>query len=131
MTASFLEDPFVAANPEQRPFWAAAEEGRLLGKRCQSCDRFHWYPRSICPFCHSADTYWSPLSGLGRVHAFSTLRRARPAYIVAYVQLDEGPMLLTNLIESAALRPEIGLRVQVVFRRTEQGRCAPKFIAAG
>ena len=74
----FLADPFVAALPENLPFWQAAEAGRLLGKRCTDCGRHHWYPRGICPFCGSANTAWVPLSGRGSIHAFSTLRRASP-----------------------------------------------------
>lgn len=127
MAATLLDDPYVAAHPENRPFWEAAEQGQLLGKRCDCCDRVHWYPRSICPFCGSSRTRWTPLSGRGRVYAFSTLRRAQPPYIVAYVQLDEGPMVLTNLVELGAAVPEIGMHVRVVFRRTEHGRNAPKF----
>ena len=103
----FLADPFVAALPENLPFWQAAEAGRLLGKHCTDCGRHHWYPRGICPFCGSANTAWVPLSGRGSIHAFSTLRRASPPYTEADMQ--------------------IGAPVKVVFRRTPEGRQAPKF----
>ena len=101
MSTDFQDDPFVAAHPENLPFWQAAEEGRLLGKRCGDCGQHHWYPRLVCPFCGSANTAWVPLSGQGRIHAFSTLRRASPPYTVAYVELAEGPTLLTNLVDMA------------------------------
>lgn len=128
MTRSFLEDPYVNAHPENRPFWEAAEEGRFLGKSCESCGKVHWYPRSICPFCGSTRTRWTLLGGRGHVYAFSTLRRASSPYTVAYVQLEEGPIILTNLVEMGATQPAIGMPVKVVFRRTEDGRCAPKFV---
>lgn len=121
------DDPFVAAAPENLPFWQAAEEGRLLGKQCSDCGRHHWYPRAICPFCGSARTAWVPLSGRGRIHAFSTLRRASPPYTVAYVELAEGPRMLTNLVDMAEAEMHIGAPVKVVFRRTAEGRQAPKF----
>ena len=124
----FLDDPFVAAHPENRPFWEAAEQGRLLGKCCNDCARHHWSPRVVCPFCGSANTAWVPLSGRGRIHAFSTLRRADPPYTVAYVELAEGPRMLTNLVDMADADMQIGAPVQVVFRRTEEGRHAPKFM---
>ncbi|MEJ8845618.1 Zn-ribbon domain-containing OB-fold protein [Variovorax rhizosphaerae] len=124
------DDAYVAAHPENLPFWQAAEEGRLLGKACTDCGKVHWYPRVICPFCRSANTHWVPLSGRGTVHACSTLRRASPPYTVAYVQLDEGPTLLTNLVDMAEADMRIGAPVQVVFRRTEDGRTAPKFTSA-
>ncbi len=130
MSTDFQDDPFVAAHPENLPFWRAAEEGRLLGKRCSDCGQHHWYPRLVCPFCGSANTAWVPLSGQGRIHAFSTLRRASPPYTVAYVELAEGPTLLTNLVDMAEAAMQIGAPVQVVFCRTEEGRQAPKFTAA-
>ena len=42
--------------PESLPFWQAADEGRYLVKKCNSCGQVHHYPRDICPFCLSADT---------------------------------------------------------------------------
>lgn len=130
MNDPYLDDPYVAAQPENRPFWAAAEEGRLLGRRCQACGQHHWYPRLVCPFCSSANTEWVPLSGRGRIHAFSTLRRADPPYTVAYVELEEGPCMLTNLVDMAEADMHIGQAVKVVFRRTAEGRSAPKFTHA-
>ena len=126
----FLEDPYVASSPENRAFWQAAEHGSLLGKACGDCGKFHWYPRAICPFCGSPKTEWVPLSGRGQVYAYSTLRRASPPYTVAYVQLAEGPVMLTNLIDIAEADLRIGMPVQVVFRRAEEGRNAPKFTMA-
>jgi len=123
----WADDPNVAAQPENRPFWQAAEEGRLLGKACKACGHFHWTPRVVCPFCRSTDTHWLPLSGRGEVYACSTLRRASPPYTVAYVQLAEGPTMLTNLVDMAEADMHIGAPVQVVFRRTDEGRMAPKF----
>lgn len=130
MSDNYLKDTYVAAQPENQPFWEAAEEGRLLGKVCTDCEKFHWYPRAICPFCRSSNTRWAPMSGRGKVYACSTLRRADPVYTVAYVELEEGPIMLTNLIEMPETDMRIGVSVQVVFRRTQEGRNAPKFTSA-
>lgn len=127
---TLMADPYVAASPENLPFWQAAQAGRLLGKACSDCGRFHWYPRCICPYCRSARTEWRQLSGVGKVYAFSTLRRASPPYTVAYVQLAEGPVMLSNLVDLGDAAPAIGMPVRVVFRATEEGRMAPKFTAA-
>lgn len=128
--AAWRDDPYVAALPENLPFWQAAEQGRLIGKACKACNLFHWYPRVVCPFCRSADTHWLPMSGRGEVYAFSTLRRASPPYTLAYVQLSEGPMMLTNLVDMTDEEMRIGAPVRVVFRRTDEGRMAPKFTLA-
>lgn len=121
-----MADPFVAAQPESLPFWQAAERGELLGKRCVECSKFHWYPRSVCPFC-SGDTEWQPISGHGRIYAFSTLRRASPPYIVAIVELDEGPRMLTRLMDADAQSLKIGMPVRVRFTSTGEGRQIPVF----
>lgn len=125
--ADLQADPFVAAAPEHLPFWQAAEQGRLLLPRCGACARFHWTPRPVCPFCASVDVAWAPASGRGRVYACSTLRRADPPYTVAYVEVDEGPRLLTNLVDMPEAALAIGTPVRVVFQRTDEGRMAPKF----
>lgn len=122
-----LNDPYVAASPENLPFWQAAAKGSFLGKACADCGRFHWYPRAICPFCSSANTEWRPLSGQGQVYAVSTLRRVSTPYTVAYVQLAEGPVVLSNLVDMGDAQMAIGMAVRVVFRATPEGRMAPKF----
>lgn len=120
-------DPYVTSQPESAPFWEAAENKELLGKRCRDCGKFHWYPRALCPFCGSLNTEWQPLSGHGRLYAFSTLRRAKPPYTVAYVELDEGPRVLTRLVHVDPSQLAIGTPVHVVFERTPEGRNAPVF----
>lgn len=127
MTTDYTQDPYVLAQPEARPFWEAAARGELLGKACEDCGELHWYPRAVCPFCGSLRTAWRRLSGRGTVYAFSTLRRADPPYTVAYVQLAEGPTLLTNLVDMPEDQMRIGLAVEVVFQPAEEGRLAPKF----
>lgn len=85
-------------NPETEPFWAAAREGRLALRYCRACERHHYYPREICPHCFSDQAEWRTASGRGRIHAWSVMRRAPVPYAVAYVELDEGPLMLTNII---------------------------------
>lgn len=126
-TENWPTDPYVANQPENVPFWAAAEKQELLGKCCRDCGKFHWYPRAICPFCGSANTEWQALSGRGHVYAFSTLRRARPPYAVAYVELAEGPRVLTRLVDVNPATLAIGMAVHVVFERMPEGRNAPVF----
>lgn len=127
MSELWREDPFVAAHPAHLPFWQAAESGQLLGRACIDCGKHHWYPRMVCPFCRSSNTEWTALSGRGEVYACSTLRRANPPTTLAYVKLAEGPTMLTNLVDMAESDMKIGASVQVVFRRTAEGRMAPKF----
>jgi uncharacterized OB-fold protein len=115
-------------NPEIAPFRAAAEHGQLLLKACRSCNGVHYYPRSICPFCLSDQTEWRESKGLGTVYSFSIQRRVPQEFVIAYVTLDEGPTMMTQLVELQA--PEhafIGQRVEIVFQRCENGDALPVF----
>jgi uncharacterized OB-fold protein len=122
-------DPEI--NPETEPFWAAANEGRLLLKRCRACGETHWYPRAICPHCLGGDTEWIEASGLGRVYTFSIMRRAGEPYVIAYVTLDEGVTLMTNIVDCDAERIAVEQEVEVTFRRTGSGQALPVFRPRG
>lgn len=128
MTDSTLpNDPYVAAFPELRTFWEATARGVLLLPTCRACSRAHWHPRAQCPECHASDIAWKEATGLGRVHTFTVVRRPSGDTLLAYVRVDEGPLLLTNLVDIDAAAVSIGLRVEVAFRAAPEGRIAPIF----
>lgn len=115
--------PLPAAEPnvETQPFWDAAAKGKLLIKHCDACNQPHYYPRALCPFCLSAETRWVETAGTGTVYSLSTMRRGKDApYTLAYVTLDEGPNVLTNL-DGDADAFAIGQRVRVSFAPTAEG----------
>ncbi len=116
--------------PEAMPFWEAAKEGRLLVKRCQDCGQTHYYPRDICPHCMGANTEWLDASGLGTVYSFSTMGKEEARYTLAYVALDEGVTMLTNLVDCDPAALSIGQRVKVVFKPSQGGYPVPMFVPA-
>lgn len=123
--------PAPEPNVETQPFWDAAAEGRLLIKRCGACGEPHYYPRALCPFCLSADTRWEEATGTGAIYSLSIMRRGKDApYTLAYVTLDEGPAVLTNL-DGDPDRLAIGQRVRVRFAPTEGGPPVPMFAPDG
>ncbi len=88
------------------PFWAASREQQLVLPWCGACERPHWFPRDVCPFCLGATLEWRPASGRGVVHAASVMPKAampvladRVPYVVALVELEEGVRLMTNVID--------------------------------
>ena len=127
MSAGSADDPLVLPHPHGHAFWRAADEGVFLVPRCRACGRSHWYPRPFCPFCHAEAIEWDRASGLGTVVAFTSVLRATPATIVAYVRLDEGPVMLTNLVDCPLEALRIGDRVGVAFRAASEGRMVPVF----
>jgi len=114
--------PAPAQNLESKPFWDAAKQGRFLIKRCNACGEAHWYPRTICPFCHSGDTGWEESKGEGEIYTFSVMRRNTPVpYAIGYVTLDEGISLLTNFVDCDLDSLKIGQRVKLKWTPTGEG----------
>jgi uncharacterized OB-fold protein len=123
--------PAPAVNPEIRPYFDAAAQGRLLVKRCADCGRYHHYPRAICPHCFSDRTEWHEARGTGTVHTYSVLRRGVPVpYCIAYVTLDEGVSMMTNIVDCDLDAVRIGQPVRVVFKPTDGGPPVPMFTPA-
>ena len=122
--------PAPEANPETRPFWEAAAEGRLLIGKCRSCGKPHYYPRAICPLCGSDATEMVQVSGRGAVYSYSVMRRVPVPFALAYVTLDEGVTMMTNIVDCDLDAIRIGQRVQVVFKSSEGGPPVPMFSPA-
>lgn len=111
--------PAPAQTLESKPFWDAAKEGRFLIKKCNGCGEVHWYPRNLCPFCFSDDTVWQESPGEGVIYTYSLMHRGTPIpYAIAYVNLDEGPAVLTNIIDFTPETLKIGQRVKVKWTPT-------------
>ena len=113
--------------PETMSYWQAADEGRLLVKRCNSCGQFHHYPRDICPHCLSSDTVWQDATGTGTVYSFSTMGTGEAAYTLAFVTLHEGVTVMTNLVDCDPATVRIGDKVRVVFQPSQGGHAVPMF----
>lgn len=114
--------------PESLPYWTAADEGRLLIKKCNACGEVHHYPRDICPHCLSADTEWLQAAGTGTVYSFSTMGQGEAAYTLAFVTLTEGVTLMSNLVDCNPAEVTIGQAVRVVFKPSEGGYQVPMFV---
>lgn len=120
-----LAAPIMDAATE--PFWNAARDGILKLRRCTECARVHWYPRALCPFC-MGDTEWIPASGHGTIYSVTVTRKAGPVpYALAYVKLEEGVTLLTNIVDCDLDALRIGDRVRVTFKPAEGGSAIPMF----
>jgi uncharacterized OB-fold protein len=122
MAATSREIMPPVPSPETEAFWAAARAGRLALRYCGGCNRFHYYPRSICPHCFSDQTEWRDARGGGTVHAFSVMRRAPVPYTIAYIELDEGPMMISNVVNCEPDSVRIGQRVRLCFADFDGGK---------
>lgn len=120
-------DPYVSAYPEVRAFWQAADQGRFVLPRCQSCGKCHWFPRAHCPFCCSSDMEWIDASGSASLYSFSIMQRGGKPLFLAYVELAEGPVILSNVVECEAASLVIGMALSVSWKGTPEGRQVPVF----
>ena len=105
-------------------------EGKLMGVRCAACEAVFVPPRTLCPRCHRADLQWLPLSGGGRLVAFTCISIGPPwmaalgfgrhnPYCSAVVELDEGPRVVARVQGVDARRPEsISIGMRLVARIT-------------
>ncbi len=129
-----IPSPRTGAAPELAEFWKAAGQGRLLLRRCDECGQPIWFPRAFCPDCGSLRTSWSRASGRGHVYSFTVVHRSavpgyREAtpYVIAYVELVEGPRVLTNIVGCDPDDVRIGMAVSVTFHDTGNGTALYRF----
>jgi len=126
--------PIPRPAPESLPYWEAAKHHRLEIPHCDDCGG-HWFPTSrSCPHCLSANVGFKQVSGRGKVFSFVIYDRvyhpsfaADVPYVVALVELNEGPRLISNIIDIAPDQVRCDMRVSVVFDDVAEGVSVPKF----
>lgn len=124
-----MKIPSPPVNPENQPFFEAARDGKLMLGRCKTCQELHYYPRAVCPFC-SGPAELVPAKGRGKIYSYSVMRRVAEPYAIAYVALDEGVTVLTNLVDCDPDQIRIDAPVRVVFKPAEGGEMIPMFTPA-
>ena len=121
MTSVELPVPAPPVVPESKPFWDGTKAGRLMLPRCLRCSFVIWYPRQFCPECGNNSVEWFEASGRGSIYSFTRVRRGEgayretPLYVLAFVELQEGPRVLTNIIDCDPAELQIGQSVSAVF----------------
>lgn len=123
-----------AIDAVDEPFWEAARNHELRMQQCADCGYLWWAPGPACPECWSERYEWTELSGNGIVNTWVVFHRAYwPAledeipYIVAEIELEEGPRYLANVVECDSADLYRGIPVEVVFEEVAEGFTLPKF----
>lgn len=118
-----------------RPFWDGCREGVLRLQRCGGCDRLRYPISTVCPHCTSCTVEWEAVSGSGTVYSFAVFRHAyndawreRVPYVVALVELAEGPTMISNIVGVAAEEVHVGQAVSVVFDAVTPEISLPQFV---
>ena len=106
-------------HPINAPFWAGTRSRELRLQRCQRCGAWQQLAQVACAQCFS-DIQWECVSGRATLYSFSVV--SRPAtpdipvpYVVAIVRLEEGPRILTTLIDVVPDDISIGMALEVRF----------------
>ncbi|HWD64137.1 MAG TPA: OB-fold domain-containing protein [Solirubrobacteraceae bacterium] len=117
-----------------RPFWAACRRGELVLQCCSACGRRRYPIAQLCPTCLCDAYTWEPVSGRGNVYSFTVFRHAyndawrdRIPYVVALIALDEGPFMLTDLVNVSPEDVRVDLPVTAVFEAVTDEVTIPRF----
>jgi uncharacterized protein len=123
--------PLPDITPLTKGFWDYARQHLLALQTCTACGDVHFPASPVCPICLSDAQIWRPVSGLGRLESWVEFHRAYwPGfaadlpYRVCLIKLDEGPLMISNLVGE---QPEIGDPVKVVFETVTDDIALPKF----
>jgi uncharacterized OB-fold protein len=115
-----------------RPFWEGCGQHELRLQHCANCDRFQFYPRIICSQCDGDALSWLPVSGRGRIASFTVVRRGisrayEAPYIVALIDLDEGPRMMSSVVGCEPESVAVGDLVDVQFEAWGEDYLMPVF----
>lgn len=127
--------PAPIPNADSRVYWEAAARDELMLKRCAACGKHHFPPRHLCPHCWSDTMEWVRSAGKGAVYSFTIMHRAptpafagRTPYVVALIDLDEGPRMMANIVGDDALATRVGDRVRVCYEDRPGDAKVPQFM---
>jgi uncharacterized OB-fold protein len=130
---STLPAPAPLVTQANAAFWAATAEGRFQLQKCNACDTVIWFPRRECPSCWTNDLSTFDACGRGTIYSFAVIRKGAMAYkeagpfVVAYVELAEGPRVMTNIVDCPVDDVRVGMDVEVVWHDTGQGNALYRF----
>jgi uncharacterized OB-fold protein len=126
--------PLPRIDEESKGFWEACQRHELYVQRCGACGALRYYPRALCPTCLSDQVDWVRCSGKGTIYTFTATHQNQAAgfrdnlpYVMAYVELDEGVRMLSNIVGCDADAVRIGMRVEVTFEDATEDVTLPKF----
>jgi uncharacterized protein len=128
------EGPLPTPDKDSQAYWDAARRHELVLQQCSECDRFRFYPRSICPFCFSDQFVWKHSDGRGSIYSFTVIHRppapsfrSRVPYVLALIDLEEGVRMMSNVVDCDPHAVEIGMAVEVMFEDITEEIALPKF----
>ncbi len=126
--------PIPVPNHDNAGFWEGCRRHELCLQLCLKCREYRHHPRPMCPHCNSLEYEWARVSGRGTLYSFTiahgptlgVFQEGAPYNVVA-VQLDEGPFMISNIVDCSNDELQIGRRVEVCFADINKDISLPKF----
>jgi uncharacterized OB-fold protein len=131
------ERPLPAITPETEHFWEGTRSGELRLQKCAACSNVYFPPRPFCPQCASTKVGLLRASGRATLYSYVIHHRPVPGFVppysIAVVQLEEGPRMMTNIVETEQTpeRLQLDMQLEVVFQRMNDEISLPLFRPAG
>jgi uncharacterized OB-fold protein len=126
--------PLPNMNGDSKEFWAGCKAHELRFQKCNTCGHVRWPASIICPICYSKEMKWTVAEGKGRVYSFAVYHVAYHLgfendlpYVVADVELEEGPRLLTNIVGCRPDEVKCDMLVEVTWEDITEEFSLPKF----
>jgi uncharacterized OB-fold protein len=120
-----------------KPYWDGARAHELRLQWCDACDHVWHPPLPRCPRCGADTVTWRAAAGRGVVHSVTVTHQAahptfasRVPYAVVVVRLEEGPLVIGNVLDAGPSSIAIGQSVVVVFEEIADGVVLPQFAIA-
>ena len=114
--------PLPRIDEESRGYWEALARHELFFQRCRQCGTKRFPPRAVCPVCLSSSTEWVRASGRATVYSYTvTYQNQAPGfreslpYVLAVVELEEGPRMMTNVVGCVPGDVHVGMAVEVEY----------------
>lgn len=128
---------FPIPTVETEKYWQGCHNHELLIQQCTNCGHHQFYPRIMCTQCMSDRVEWVQASGKGKVKSYTIMHRAissaykaEAPYVIAIIELDEGPTMMSNVVSCDPQSVFIGMEVDVVFEDWSEEISVPKFSPA-
>ena len=126
--------PLPVITEENRPFWEGCRQGKLLLQFCDACQQHQFYPRLYCMHCNSEGLHWVEARGRGVIYSYTIIHQNKSPefmpdvpYNVAIVQLEEGPRMMSKIVDIDSADLRVDLPVRVVFDPVNDTMSLPRF----
>ena len=126
--------PLPRVNDDNKEFWAGSKRHQLRFQKCQSCGHIRGRASLFCPICLGRESEWIVSKGKGRVYTYAVYHVAyHPGfekelpYVVAIVELEEGPRILTNIVGCQPDEVRCEMPVEVTWEDITEEISLPKF----